>query len=318
VLEGPIPVVLIAGGLGSGKTTLLRQLLTAAADLGLRPALIVNEFGAVNVDGALLQGVDNVDVYELTAGCICCVGTQSLRTALFDTIVRQPDAILIETSGLADPVGTLDALTMPDLLDRVRVTGMITVADPTQELTAGRSPLTAERQFALADLVIINKVDLVAPGAVVALVTQVRAYNPGVRLIETSHCVVPAALLSPFLDGTRATTRPASGPAPDHEHPPVRTLALPLPLMLDRDRFEQWLRALPPAVLRAKGFVRFAPADRLHIFQFATGVRQITAVALEPPPDGIAILIGTALDEAGLRGDLAACATASAEVVVEG
>jgi G3E family GTPase len=92
-----------------------------------------------------------------------------------------------------------------------------------------------------------------------------------------------------------------------HEHPPVHSVAIPLAGPLDRPAFEGWLRDLPPSVWRAKGFVYFACDDRLHVFQVATGVRAITSVRLEPPPEPVAILIGDDLDETAIRGELAAC-----------
>lgn len=301
-----IPVVLVAGALGSGKTTLMRRLLEVANGAGLRPALLINEFGALDVDAALLSDLAEIDVYELTAGCICCTGQRGLHNALREVILHRPDVALVETSGLADPIGTLDGLTMPEFLGDIVVTTIIAVADAARPLDPARDPPVIERQLALADLVVINKVDLASGAQLAALREQVRRWNGRARVIEAVRADLPAETLA----GVRqhaASARPAAALPAEHEHPPVHTLAVPLTAPLERAAFEGWLRDLPPAVWRAKGFARFARDERLHVFQVAVGVRAITAVRLEPPPDPVAILIGAEMDEAALRAGLAAC-----------
>ena len=302
----PIPVVLVAGALGSGKTTLMRRLLEAACGAGLRPALLVNEFGALDVDAAMLSDLAEVDVYELTAGCICCTGQRGLHNALRDVILRRPDVALVETSGLADPIGTLDGLTMPEFLDDIVVTTIITVADAARRLQPDRDPPALERQLALADLVVINKVDLASAEQLATLRGQVRDWNGRARVIETVQSALPAEVLAACWQiPATAPSRAALSAA--HEHLPVHTLAVSVAEPLDRAAFEAWLRGLPPAVWRAKGFVRFAGDERLHVFQVATGVRAITSVKLEPPPAPVAILIGAEMDEGALRLGLAGC-----------
>ncbi len=301
-----IPVVLVAGALGSGKTTLMRRLLEAAAGAGLRPALLVNEFGALDVDAAMLSDIAEVDVYELTAGCICCTGQRGLHNALRDVILRRPDVALVETSGLADPIGTLDGLTMPEFLDDIVVTTIITVADAARQLQPDRDPPALERQLALADLVVINKVDLASAVQLATLREQIRHWNGRARVFESVQAELPAEVLA------ACWQLPASAPvraalSSEHEHPPVHTLSVPLAEPLDRAAFEAWLKDLPPTVWRAKGFVTFAGDERLHVFQVAVGVRAITSVKLEPPPAPVAILIGAEMDEDALRLGLAGC-----------
>ena len=302
-----IPVVLVAGALGSGKTTLMRRLLEAAHAAGLRPALLINEFGALDVDAVLLGGLGEIDVYELTSGCICCTGQRGLHNALREVILHRPDVALVETSGLADPIGTLDGLTMPEFLDDIVVTTIVAVADAARTLDPLRDPPAIERQLALADLVVINKVDLAGAGQLAALREQVRRWNGRARVIETTRADLPAEVLAACWR-TTAAARPATALSTEHEHPPNHALAVPLTEPCDRAAFEAWMRVLPPAVWRAKGFVRFAGDERLHVFQVAVGVRAITVVRLEPPPDPVAILIGVGMDEEGLRAGLATCA----------
>lgn len=306
-----IPVILVAGALGSGKTTLMQRLLEAAHGAGLRPALLINEFGALDVDAALLSDLAEIDVYELTAGCICCTGQRGLHNALREVILHRPDVALVETSGLADPIGTLDGLTMPEFLDDLVVTTIVAVADAARPLDPQRDPPAVERQLALADLVVINKVDLAGDAQLATLREQVARWNDRARVIETTHAALPPEVLAACWRRPEQA-RPAATLSPDHDHPPSHSLAVPLPAPLDRPAFEGWLRALPPNVWRAKGFVCFTGDERLHVFQVAVGVRAITAVQLVPPPDPVAILIGATMDEAALRAGLAACAGAGA------
>ena len=307
-----IPVVLVAGALGSGKTTLLRRLLEAAHGAGLRPALLINEFGALDVDAALLSDLVEIDVYELTAGCICCTGQRGLHNALREVILHRPDVALVETSGLADPIATLDGLTMPEFLDDIVVTAIVTVADAARRFDPDRDPPALERQLALADLVVVNKTDLASEAQLAALREQIERWNGRARVIEAVRADLSDGVLATCWRIPESASRRADLPVA-HEHPPVHSVAVPLDGPLDRAAFEEWLRGLPPSVWRAKGFVRFAADERLHIFQVATGVRAITSVRLEPPPEPVAILIGEDLDELVIREGLVAC---RAEVAV--
>jgi G3E family GTPase len=301
-----IPVVLVAGALGSGKTTLLRRLLEAAHGAGLRPSLLINEFGALDVDAALLSDLAEIDVYELTAGCICCTGQRGLHNALREVILHRPDVALVETSGLADPIATLDGLTMPEFLDDIVVTTIVTVADAARRFDPDRDPPALERQLALADLVVINKTDLASERQLAQLREQVRRWNGRARVIEAVRAELPDDVLAACWQIPASGVRRAELPVA-HEHPPVHSVAVQLEGTLDRAAFEGWLRELPPSIWRAKGFVRFAGDERLHVFQVATGVRAITAVRLEPPSDAVAILIGDDLDEGAIREALVAC-----------
>lgn len=298
-----IPVVLVAGALGSGKTTLLRRLLEAVHRAGLRPALLINEFGALDVDAALLSDLAEIDVYELTAGCICCTGQRGLHNALREVILHRPDVALVETSGLADPIATLDGLTMPEFLDDIVVTAIVTVADAARRFDPERDPPALERQLALADLVVINKTDLASEDQLATLRERIGRWNGRARVVEAVRAALPDEALAACWRIPASMPRRADLPAA-HDHPPVHSVAVLLDRPLYRAAFEGWLRDLPPSVWRAKGFVRFAGDERLHVFQVAVGVRAITAVRLEPPPQPVAILIGEDLDEGAIRAGL--------------
>ena len=124
-----IPVHLISGFLGSGKTTLLQNLLEYCLAEGIKPAVMMNEYGEVNIDGELLRG-QGYTVREMTNGCICCTIGGTLGLALQDVAARKPDVIFIEATGLADPVELIDQATKEEVLPLVRVASLVAVLDP--------------------------------------------------------------------------------------------------------------------------------------------------------------------------------------------
>ncbi|MEW6297963.1 MAG: GTP-binding protein, partial [Thermodesulfobacteriota bacterium] len=121
-----IPLHLISGFLGSGKTTLLRRLLDYCLAKGLKPAVMMNEYGEVNIDGELLRG-QGYAVREMTNGCICCTIGGTLGLALQEVAARKPDVIFLEATGLADPVELIDQATKEDVLPLVRLASLVAV-----------------------------------------------------------------------------------------------------------------------------------------------------------------------------------------------
>ncbi len=223
-----IPATVITGFLGAGKTTLIRHILEHAH--GRRIALIVNEFGDVGVDGELLRGcgeanctaeMEDGDIVELANGCICCTVADEFiptMTALLRR-ERKPDHIIIETSGLALPQPLIRAFNWPEIRAGVTVDGVITVADApaiaAEQFAADPAKVEAlrkadvnldhesplhelfEDQLRAADMVVLNKADLVDAETLRALTERlVRAVRPGVRVVPAEHGRVdPVALL---------------------------------------------------------------------------------------------------------------------------
>src|SRR5215475_14529952 len=155
-----IPVHLISGFLGSGKTTLLQRLLDYCLSQGLKPAVMMNEYGEVNIDGELLRG-QGYAVREMTNGCICCTIGGTLGLALQEVATFKPEVIFIEATGLADPVELIDQVTKEDVLPLVRLASVIAVLDPINFARFAEDVHTGIRQQTeLADIVLINKRDL--------------------------------------------------------------------------------------------------------------------------------------------------------------
>jgi len=300
-----IPVHLISGFLGSGKTTLLQRLLTHCLAKGLKPAVMMNEYGEVNIDGELLRG-QGYAVREMTNGCICCTIGGTLGLALQEVAALRPDVIFIEATGLADPIELIDQTTKEDVLPLVRLASLIAVLDPVnfahlaEEIHSG-----IRQQTELADFVLINKRDLADPRTLEGLSAQITAINPRAEILLTERGDMEYdRLLLRTGEVTRPATPAHSAPVHDHFH----TLTVLCEFPLARERFAHLIRSLPSQVWRAKGFVRFTDSDEQWMFQFVAGDFALEWIDLLPEPPEHVVFIGKDFDREALRQALLACA----------
>ena len=188
----PVPVTIITGFLGSGKTTLLNRILHA--EHGLRVAVLVNDFGAINIDTQLVVGMEE-DTISLANGCICCTIRDDFLKATLDLLRRPqpPEYIVVETSGVSDPLEV--ALTFRSTR-RVRIDSILTVVDAEQTLGLDRRhEALSVHQIGMADIVILNKIDLVDGVQLQVAREYIRDIVPRARVIETTRADVPLALL---------------------------------------------------------------------------------------------------------------------------
>lgn len=307
----PVPVVLVAGFLGSGKTTLMRRLIVDASRRGLRAAVIVNEFGTADVDSNILREADAELIAAIAGGCACCTGQDDLRDTLFELGARpaptRPAVVLVEASGLADPVLLLDVMTEGDLLPLLAPRCVIAVVDGARylELVNTLAPLL-RRQIQLADTILLNKTDLApATGQVAA---KLRTANKHAAIILTQHCDAPLDAMwaragSDAMAPSGANVEGAAEAAHTHYH----TVWCPLPHPLERDKLEAALRDLPPEVWRAKGFVHLRGHEGLQLVQYTGGGGQgrfhiagfFLPAGFKEPAAGL-VFIGAALDRAAL------------------
>lgn len=309
------PVLLVSGFLGAGKTTLMRRLIADGNARGLKLCVIVNEFGASDVDGHILKEANAELLQSITGGCACCAGQDDFQQTLLELARREaaekPDVILVEASGLADPVILLDVLTAPDLLHALRIAALLCVADAARaaEYSAGAAlwPLL-NNQLRLADFVLVNKADLAAPSTLPALSERIHELAPHARLIPTQQCEMDFAELWERVCTTSALpSQGAVRPVPAH-HAHSHTVFCPLPHPLERTCLEAALGTLPPTVWRAKGFVRLRGESDLFLVQYTGGGRSTPRFRLAPfylpfgseePATGL-VFIGAALDEIAL------------------
>jgi cobalamin biosynthesis protein CobW len=310
-MSSKIPATIVTGFLGAGKTTLIRHLLTHAH--GKRLALIINEFGDVGVDKEVLESCGSEtcraeDMIELSNGCICCTVGEDFIPAMTALLARdeKPDHIVIETSGLALPQPLVRAFNWPEIKAAVTIDGVVTVVDA-MALSEGRfasseTAIDAQRvadslldhatplgelfqdQLSCADLVIVNKTDLLPAGATETVIERLRPHmRAGTGVVASRHGAVdPAALLGlglaseDDLDG-RDSLHELEHQGMPHEHDDFDSFSLRLPAEADKtaliDRIETAIRSHD--ILRLKGFAAIAGAEARLAIQ-AVGPRITT------------------------------------------
>lgn len=197
-VPSPIPLTILTGFLGAGKTTMLNRILQA--DHGLRVAVLVNDFGAINIDSQLVVGVAE-DAISLANGCICCTIRDDLLEAVL-TLVHRPEApeyIIIEASGVSDPWAVAETFLLPELRVSTRLDTIITVVDAEQVRNEfAQQPVYSAlivNQIAVADIVVLNKVDLVSQATREALQEWIRRIVPRARILESVHGHIPMGLV---------------------------------------------------------------------------------------------------------------------------
>ncbi|MCP5152565.1 MAG: GTP-binding protein [Ectothiorhodospiraceae bacterium] len=294
----PLPLTVIGGFLGAGKTTLLNRILRD--NRGTRYAVMVNDFGALDIDAALVEAHDGSTV-ALANGCVCCSIGDSLVDALIDLVSgpRAVDHVLVEASGVADPKRIADIAVVDPALAR---NGIVVLADVSEIRRLADDRLVGDavrRQLAVADIVVLTKVDLVEPGAVDDTETWLAECAPRAPRIRASLGAIPIGPLL-GLDAAAVATvlepAPARGEGADaHRHEALfhRAVLRDLPIVT-RARLAAFAEGLPTSVLRAKGFVELAESGQPHLLQCVGWRHSIDATPAPPDvPRGL-VVIGTA------------------------
>jgi G3E family GTPase len=260
------PITVLTGFLGAGKTTLLNRILNG--DHGLRIAVMVNDFGSVNIDADLVVGVEG-DIISLANGCICCSLRDDMLTAVEQITERpeQPEYILLEASGVADPSKLAFTFINAGLRERVRLDSILCLVDATQIFAVPEQMELKLRQIAYSDMLILSKSDLVNREEVGRIKSWLDERFPRYRLVEASRGQVPLEILLASgrfdpaqLDAAGALTEQCSGGQCDHPHHQHHTSSFSTwsfhtekPLSLDALRSAA--ARLPANIYRAKGVV---------------------------------------------------------------
>jgi G3E family GTPase len=252
------PIALITGSLGSGKTTLLKRIIDESEK---KIAVLMNEFGEIAIDSEVIEG-ENIQMVELAGGCVCCSLTGEFEAAIAEILEKvSPELIVVEATGVAEA----DALVfeVEDNVPMVRLDSVICIVDCYTSIKYPRVGYTARTQLKAADIVLLNKADLVTKEEANEVVDQVRTYNERAEIFKTVKCGVDVNILFGF---TVERTSDFSGTHGDER---FSSFTFTTEGILDRDRFEEVISKLPLSIYRAKGFVQFR--DGSYLFNYVIG-----------------------------------------------
>ncbi len=305
---GRLPVTLVTGFLGSGKTTLVNHILSNRE--GVRAAVLVNELGDIGIDNDLIVAAHD-GMIELTNGCICC----STNTDLVDSIVRvlrrpEPvDHIIVETTGVADPLPVANTFQRPEFRDTLRLDAIVAVADAEQFSLDRFDGIAPRNQLRYADAILLNKCDRADAGRLDTVEAKIRSLNADARFVRTTQSAVPLPLI---LDVDLFRPRHAGH---DHEHGHGHlhddgfvSLSFESDRPFSVNRFQAFLDCgRPPGLFRGKGFLWLAETGKRYVFHLV-GER----FTLEEDARGVGgtnrlVLIGRNLDTEDLRARLSRC-----------
>ncbi|BAU09045.1 CobW family GTP-binding protein [Fischerella sp. NIES-3754] len=310
-----MPVTIITGFLGSGKTTLLNQILKNKQDL--KVAVLVNEFGDINIDSQLLVSIDE-DMLELSNGCICCTINDGLVDAVYRVLEREEriDYLVIETTGVADPLPIILTFLGTELRDLTHLDSILTLVDSEAFNHEHFLSEAALKQITYGDIVLLNKTDLVTQEKLEELEAYIREVKAGAKILHTTYGQVPLPLilgvdLTPK-DEYSSLIKEKHEHYHDHNHEHHHhhrhhshhlendgfiSISFQSDRPFDVHKFENFLNEeIPQDVFRAKGILWFSDSNLRHIFQLSGPRYSLNGDEWLTPPKNQLVFIGRNLD----------------------
>lgn len=320
-----MPVTIITGFLGSGKTTLLNHILHNKQNL--KVAVLVNEFGDINIDSQLLVAVEE-DMLELSNGCICCTINDNLAEAVYNILERSErvDYLIVETTGVADPLPIALTFLGTELKYQTHLDSILTLVDAEQFTQDHFDSESALQQITYGDIIILNKTDLVDEKQLQDLEQFIDTVKPKARILRSTYGEVPLPLiLDVSVHELEKTLTQSESHSHDHEHHHHHdhhdhhhsdhltndgfiAISFQSDRALDLDKFQVFLdRQMPSAVFRAKGVLWFHGIPNRYIFQLSGKRYELRHDDRDLPNQNQLVFIGRNLAEAELKQNLTAC-----------
>jgi G3E family GTPase len=316
----PIPVTVLTGYLGAGKTTLLNRILTEQH--GKKFAVVINEFGELGVDNDLVVDTDE-EVFEMNNGCICCTVRGDLIRIINGLMKRRGrfDGIIVETTGLADPAPVAQTFFADEDVKRAtKLDAIVTVVDAKNLPARLADSKEAGEQIAFADIILVNKMDLVTEAEAVEVERRIRAINPYAEIRRSTKSAVPieAVIGRDAFSLERILER-----APDflsgedeHEHDSeVNSVSFEVAAPIDAEKFNAWITQLLASkgqdLLRTKGILYYANETRRFAFQAVHMIADGDFIGEIKPGDprrSKIVFIGRDLNRPQLRRGFESCA----------
>ena len=313
-----MPVTIITGFLGSGKTTLINQILHNKQKL--KVAVLVNEFGDINIDTQLLMDV-NENMLELSNGCICCTINEGLVDAVYQVLEsdKKVDYLIIETTGVADPLPIILTFLSTELKDLTYLDSVLTLVDSENFTPDHFDSEAALKQIAYGDIILLNKTDLVSEDRIDYLESYIKTVNKGARILRTEYSRIPSYLI---LDVNTSKLRPYFIEDNNDKYEVQKKSqnhlindgftsvsfrsARPFSAMKFQNNF---IDELPENIFRAKGILWFQESESKHIFQLSGRRYDMQIEKWSITPTNQLVLIGRDLDPLIIQQNLTNCLT---------
>ena len=259
----PVPFTVIGGFLGAGKTTLLNHLLTQSS--GIRFAVLVNDFGDLNIDESLISSHEGQTI-SLANGCVCCSISNDFNQTMINLVKRieEFDQVVVEASGVSEPDRIMDIARLDPELSPSGIVVLVDAAEVQNRSTDRYISNTVLKQLQTAELLIVNKIDLVSREKLAELEAWLEDVSPTAVRLNTTGGVVPVQMIfgeqikgNGFSDKSDGETNRTEDSNYSHHNHQFKSLALNSSKKLNRNTFEIWCDALPPSVIRGKGILYF-------------------------------------------------------------
>ncbi len=314
-----LPVTIITGFLGSGKTTLLNHILTNQA--GIKTAVLVNEFGEIGIDNELIVSTDE-SMVELNNGCICCTINEDLVNAVYKILEREEkiDYLVVETTGLADPLPVALTFLGTELRDMTRLDSIVTMVDCANFSLDLFNSEAAQSQIQYGDVIVLNKTDLVDEADVDALEVRLKDMKKDARILRTRNSQVSLPLIlsvglfesDKYYQQTESAEHDHDHEHHDHSHHLENDGFSSMSFQFDKPlairKFQYFLdNQLPENIFRAKGILWFDESPKRHVFHLSGKRFTLEDEEWQGEKKNLLVLIGQNLDEETLRQQINNC-----------